>query len=351
MKKILSIFSIFLAMALVVPVFAQDADAPDVAKLTYGKNMWIAPHFLLQVQGNGVEDGTPAGDAWKKQAQIKRARIMLKGQAAENVTFFMETDANQIGANATAKKDVFIQDAFINYKIMDELQIATGMILPAFMHHARQSAVSLLGLNYNSEKEVGIVSLPGNVWRDTGVEFRGLVMNGKIDYHVGIYDGPDSNKNDMPRVTGRIQFNLNDVETDFYYSGNYLGKKQIISFGAGIDYLKDDESYMAWTIDAYIDMKNFTLQLGFVKDDDSTGKDYSGFAEAGYLFMEKIQPVVRFLGVAKTDDTSASYLFVGGNYFINGHNANIKAEFGLPLIGDNTDTDPMKINLQAQLFI
>jgi len=346
-----------MVLALSLPVLAQEAKPaePTVGKLTYGENLWIQPHFLLQVLGAFKEDN--AGNAWSKDASIKRARIILKGSVAKDVTFFVETDAAQTGAdtNATAgstNKDVFIQDAFIDYKVMDELKIAAGMILPAFMHHNRQSAVSLLGVNYTTES----VPLGGNVWRDTGVEARGLFLDGMIDYHVGLFSGQnnDTNENDWPRIIGRLQINFLDAETDFFYSGNYLGKKRIASIGGGIDFQNAPEGgdpYVAWTVDAYVDLEGATCQAGFVMVNDSqfgSTIDKSFFVEAGYFLQDfNLQPVVKYYYTNTTADVENSYIFGGLNYFINKHNANLKAEFGYPLM----DSDGMVVNVQAQIFI
>ncbi len=191
---------------------------------------------------------------------------MLHGQATKNVTFFIETDDFKIGSQgpaaqysssttvaedgdetttddathshtATDSKGTFIQDAYISYKIADEFQISAGMMILPFMHHSRQSAVSLLGVDYN----VGVVPLGGttNVWRDTGVEIRGLLFEtaakkqGLFDYRIGVYRGPakrdmnntpesndDINPHSYLRYSGRLQLNIVDSETGFFYSGN-----------------------------------------------------------------------------------------------------------------------------------
>ncbi|PKL37517.1 MAG: hypothetical protein CVV44_14305 [Spirochaetae bacterium HGW-Spirochaetae-1] len=346
-----------MVLALSLPVLAQDAKPAEttVGKLTYGENLWIQPHFLLQIQGNFQEDN--AGSDWSKDAQIRRARIILKGSVAKDVTFFVETDAAQWDngkndATATSKtKDVFVQDAFIDYNIMDELKIAAGMILPAFMHHNRQSAISLLGVDY----AVKTVPVGGNVWRDMGVEARGLFLDGMIDYHFGMYSGADgdTNEGDWPRLIGRLQFNFLDAETDFFYSGNYLGKKRIASIGGGVDYQnapQGGDPSVAWTVDAYADLDGFTCQAAYVQVSHSQFAtiDKSAFVEAGYLFEEfMVQPVVRYYYADDNTLGEISYIYGGLNYYINKHNANLKAEFGYPLM----DSDDMVVNVQAQIFI
>lgn len=402
-----TIMALLVATAFTVPVLAQEeAPAePAVAKLTYGENKWIDVHYLLQVQGNFAETWNDNKDDshsyWSKGVMVRRSRIILKGQVAENVTFFMETDDFKIGANGNTENkanNVFTQDAYINYKISDAAQIAAGMILLPFMHHDRQSAVSLLGVDYNG----AVIPFAGttNVWRDTGVEVRGLLVDGLVDYRVGVFQGvpyndgadgtgdpgdadyvpetpgDDINPYDELRYTGRVQINLGDPEAGFFYSGNYLGKKSILSFGGGVDYQnhavrnEDGEldTYMAWTADVTVDRKIgdmvLALQGAYVNVTNQPGKveEQNGYFVQAGLLVGNIQPVVKYMSWTSVDgtvdddgeveDEVKSSFAAGVNYFINGHNANIKAEYVQAIGEHNKDGKNAKaVNIQCQIFI
>ena len=430
-------FTVLLAMLAValftMPVFAQDAGVP---KLTYGPNQWLQVHFLLQAQYQSAaiwdadrpayaEDETDSDATWDSTFKIRRARIILSGQVAQNVSFFVETDdynrggRGNAGAAGGTGEGTFIQDAYVDFTIAPEFKIAMGMILLPFMHHNRQSAVSLLGVDYN----VDVVKFMNNkVWRDTGIEFRGLLAGGVIDYRIGVFQGQEReldveneagtdrvghlNGNAAPRFVGRIQLNLMDAEDGFFYSGNYLGKKKIVSFGGGIDYQSNAgidydyqtstpnkiDDYFAWTLDFTVDYPFapgtvLALQGAYVHIDnrwsrttktrihgtalesyydyDYYGEEYGYFVQAGLLLMNTIQPVIKYsTWVNKNknaigDDTS-TYLTFGLNYFISGHNANIKIEYRHPL-GEDESRSPsvdqidtsgqQQVTLQAQIFI
>jgi len=393
---------LLLAMAFVMPAIAQE---DGVAKLTYGENKWVALHYLLQAQGS-YQQQTDNADKhyYGNDAKIRRSRVILKGQLSEKVNFFMETDApNQEG---DSKSYLFTQDAYIDYAIMDELKIAAGHILLPFQHHNRASAVSLLGVDYN----VKTVPVGGNVWRDTGVEARGLLFGGIIDYRVGAFNGEDRqwvtvddsipapvedtqlNENDGLRYTGRVQLNFMDAESAFFYSDNYLGKKKVLSIGGGVDYQKDvyakdvekTDDYMAWTADLTVDLpigtgNSFTLHGSYTQlenspkfDDNPDVVDPTGtldtyksvtqtyestmyFVEAGFLWNNMLQPVVKYwTNKTKADkdaDELETTMLTGGlNYFINGHNANIKIEYNYP-IEDQGHTIDRGVIVQAQIFI
>ncbi len=397
---------LLLAMAFIMPAMAQE---DGVAKLTYGENKWVALHYLLQAQGMYQQDQDNAGKQYYgSDAQIRRSRVIIKGQVSEKVSFFMETDApKQEGINS---KNLFTQDAYIDYAIIDEFKIAAGHILLPFMHHDRSSAVSQLGVDYNANT----VKVGSNVWRDTGVEVRGLLFGGIIDYRAGAFDGQDRewvtmddtdrtedtqlNKNDSLRYTGRIQLNFLDAEEGFFYSGNYLGKKKVLSLGGGVDYQPDvyakdvdkTDDYMAWTVDLTVDMpvgkgNSFALQGAYVQynnnpkfdsnpDVEEVVVDFGGdtydeytykgvtqtyestayFVQMGFLWNNMLQPVVKYWNTNTTavedgDEVQTTMLTGGLNYFINGHNANIKIEYNYPLKDEGHNID-RGVVVQAQIF-
>lgn len=409
MRLIKVVLTVLLAMAFIMPAFAQE---DGIGKFTFGENKWVSLHYLLQAQGMYQQDQDNAGKQYYgSDAQVRRSRVILKGQVSEKVTFFMETDApKQEGINS---KNLFTQDAFIDYAIMDEFKIAVGHILLPFMHHDRSSAVSQLGVDYNS----ATVQVGSNVWRDTGVEVRGLLFGGLIDYRVGAFDGQDRewvtvddsapetatedtqlNKNDSLRYTGRVQLNFLDAEEGFYYSGNYLGKKKVLSLGGGVDYQQDvyakdvdkTDDYMAWTVDLTVDVpvgagNSFALQGAYVQYNNNPKFDanpdeeeeyldvgptyavntYKGvtqtyestayFVQAGFLWNNMLQPVVKYWHTNTTlvedgDEVQTTMLTGGLNYFINGHNANIKIEYNYPLKDEGHAID-RGVVVQAQIFI
>ncbi len=366
---------LLVAAALVVGLAAPSFAADGIAKFTFGDDQYLELHYLLQVQAfSQYKDGGTESDYWAKDFKIRRSRVIIKGQAAQGVEFFMETDApNQEDG---AQTNLFTQDAYIDFTIAKELKIAFGHILLPFMHHDRQSAATLLCADYTT----AVVPVGGNLWRDTGVEFRGLLANGLIDYRVGVFGGKDrdatttpiTNKNDMPRYTGRIQVNLKDAEDGFFYSGNYLGKKSIISFGFGVDYQQDvyttpgakAKDYTAWTADVYFDhpvASNYvlTLQGAYVNVKNgvfgvSAEKANMYFAEGGFLINGTWQPVARYY-YKETENGSVksktSEIAGGLNYYIKGHNANVKVEYAQQLKDDSDDFKNKQITVQCQIFI
>ncbi len=250
--------------------------------------------------------------------------------------------------------------------------------------------MSLLGTDYNHS--VIPLSNTTNQNRDTGIEFRGLLFNtatkkkGLLDYRIGVFRGPadrntystedksdDVNRQSHPRYCGRIQLNIMDPETGFFYSGNYLGKKNVFSIGGGMDYqnhaMRNNKNnlkpYYAWTIDVNFDANvaiDYVLALqgaivyannSPVEDNLYIHKQYGFFIQTGVLIKKTIQPVIKFTRYNNSDINYKKDDLCGGlNYYIDGHRANIKLEYKFPLSGDHKkDPGEKKLSLQCQVFI
>ena len=383
-----------------LPVFSEEKDS---LKLSYGQDRWIALHLLLQAQlysQNNYDElgGESESDAtWSRSSQMRRSRIILNGQVNKYVEFFYQTDDIFVGQQGPGKqysttktdntgdtyndsKGVYTQDAFINYKVADEFEVTVGLMCLPFMHHNLESAASLLGVDYN----YATVPISGstNEWRDTGLQFRGLIQR-VFEYRVGVFRGYPKDDRDAeadseaktdgaPRFTGRIQVNFDEAETGFFYSGNYLGKKNILSIGGGIDYQKNAGNlgtYLAYTGDATIDYKIsdeavITFQGAYVKVAHQPGasvkNQWGWYAQIGALFYGQVQPVVKYqywdgdavFTDGNGDDVKISYMNYGLNYFIDGNNANIKAEYQNPMGKDNKSVSgEKKATIQFQIFI
>lgn len=393
MKK-LSLKALVPAVLLASTFTTAPANAIAKFKINDESNVWIS--LLLQLRGEWIEDGQVDGSGWRSDFYIRRARILFGGTINRYVDFFVETDNPNMGKDKPIKDDdgniigyksnndtkTFIQDAWIRLKLAKEFNIVMGQILLPFSHNNATGATSLLGVDYN----LTVVKFPPTsnfIWRDYGVEVMGLVSlpKGSLDYRVGLFDGVETlkgdnvtiNEDDNYRITGRLQYNLFDAE-GFYYKGTYLGKKKIVSLGAGLDYQKnaaaDDydaptkvDDYKAWTVDMFVDYPLTggdvaTFQIGYINYDyGNTGNPNDGtavYAEAGYLFNKqigfgKVEPIIRYQSFdsdspSGKDDTG---LYIGLAYWIDGFRANIKAEYEFDG-GDGKDQDIF--TLQAQIL-
>ena len=167
---------------------------------------------------------------------------------AQNVT---TTDAMGMMVTNTSAKNtpgMNIQDAFITYKPMgDMFKIDVGYMLPPLAHNAVQGATTLYAWDY-----FFYTFRSGNALRQLGQPDRPRrrravarpVVGGHLEYRLGLFQGlrqaqqttTDAVARNFFRVTGRVQINLLDPETGFFYAGTYLGTKKVLSIGASFDF-------------------------------------------------------------------------------------------------------------------
>jgi hypothetical protein len=327
------------------------------------------------MQGQFESVGSSGLDGMSNNLFMRRARILLGATLFDDLEFFFETDfADLHKANAEGVKStpgMNIQDAFFTYKgLGDPLKVDFGYILPPSSHNGLQSAASLYGWDYyaNSFRNSNAFNTSaGPVGRDLGLQLRGLLLDKKLEYRLSALQGlrepatmTDVQAQNMFRLAARVQVNVLDPETGFFYGGTYFGAKQILSFGAFYDF---QDEYKHWGVDGFLDMPlgpgALTVQANLVQYD---GGDYiaalpkqtSIMAEAGYTFAAaRLSPIVRFETRTMDESSAASpdetRISGGLAYWLHGHKFNLKA-FYTRVNPDPAPHGYNAINLQAQFF-
>lgn len=335
-------------------------------KLAVNDDVWMQVGFLGQVQFEAVEDGSGNNDEWSNDFFARRARIMATGSVHKNVKFFFDTDVPNAGKRNTSS-DLVWNTGFIDVQIMPQLNISIGRILVPFSVENRASAAQTLGIDYNLRPtKVPSIADSRAAWRDDGIEVRGLLFEGLIDYRVGLFRGErDSvtNGDDNLRTTGMIMVNFADAQPGWFYNMNSLGALKVLSFSAGYDYISlggaGVEDHKAWNLGAHIDQPLGNGRIvGSATFYDWDGPYYSGqtaSVQAGYLlpcpFREgsHIQPVLRWQHQDPDNGTELNTFNIGLNYFLKGHNINFKVDYAINdqiINGDKVDA----FRFQTQLL-
>jgi hypothetical protein len=261
-------------------------------------------------------------------------------------------------------------------------------MLPPLAHNALQSAASLYGLDYfaNSFLQSNVFGTSVNpVGRDLGLQLRGLVLDGHLEYRLGMFQGKRSPQSTTPsataggaatvdevasrnsfRFTGRVQVNILDPETGFFYSGTYLGGKRILSLGGAYDYQHYDlGSYKYWAVDGFLDLPagpgTATAQVNFAQWNGGSlvtlSKREAVMAEAGYRIADIwLSPILHFEklwipGTGGAADASETRYAGGLAFWYYGHNGNVKAFYTRVHPTTAGEKDYNLINLQAQIFV
>src|SRR6478735_1866772 len=363
------------------------------------KNATLKIGLLLQPQYEAISAGTSvsgvtAGEDTHKGMSnnlfIRRTRLLVGGSLFKTFEYFFDTDVpnlfkgdqNVVGgmtpSNGTGVKggtNLIVQDAFGTWKAAeDAFKVDIGYMLTPGAHNALQGAGTLYGLDYFANSFIHSTLFNSNVnpaGRDAGLQFRGLVHDNHLEYRLGIFQGKRNDGTadqvagqNMFRLAGRVQVNILDAETGFFYAGSYLGKKRILSVGAAYDFQDD---YKHWAVDGFLDMPlgpgGLTAQVnvGGWKGGDFTTPPLTDsvtaiMAEAGYRFDAiPISPIVKFeqlSGTIATADVTQTRIGGGLAYWPFGHTINVKGFFthastkveGTDAVGQD------QFQLQTQLY-
>ena len=336
--------------------------------------------ILLQPQFQSVSSA--ALDGYSSNLYLRRARILAGGTLFGVVDYFFDTDypnlflaenvAGMAGAPNTSVKNtpgMNVQDAFITYHAYgDMVKVDAGYMLPPLAHNAVQGAGTLYAYDYFAYSFLSgnDFNSSGNpVGRDLGVELRGLLIGGHLEYRVGLFQGLRSGEtatevgaNNFFRTTARVQVNLLDAEPGFFYAGTYLGAKKILSLGGSVDF---QDSYKYFAGDAFLDLPVgpglVTAQINVAQWNGGTliaalPKETAFMGEAGYLISGiELSPILRAEHLWVSNGAAPNQNRIGGGvaFWPFGHNTNLKA-FYTNIKVDGAARSVNQFNVQWQLY-
>jgi hypothetical protein len=375
------------------PVAAPSAPAasgaPGGLKIA-GTNATAKVGFLLQPAFESVGGPAKGSTSMSNNLYVRRARLMVGMTVGSDFELFAETDTpnlnRQVSPGVTptplGAPGAFIQDAFMTWKPMDEFKLDFGMMLVPFSHNGLQGATTLYGLEYFKYSFQQSGAFGNFVGRDTGIQARGIIAK-HLEYRLGAFEGKRAPAagtkvagRNAPRVMARLQFNLFDAETGYFYAGTYSGTKKVVSIGGGWDHQDD---YNAFAGDVFIDWPIVgedvvTAQFNYTHLDGKTWQPFtpampmampptaaSGIAkqdnimaEAGYrIGILKLSPIFRFELNKPATGMGSKTTNIGGGlaYWYMNHNANVKVFF----MNIKTDVATQKawnqLIVQTQFFV
>lgn len=351
------------AVALALVPHAASAWSP---KLEVSDTTWVQLGYLHQFWYQSVDDaaGVEGDTSRSSEFFTRRNRVMLLGQATENVHFFLNYDAAS-GNGAGARQDPVLTDAMIDFRISDAFKVMVGRQLVPFTIDNNTSAVTLTGIDYPTRALSNQPTTPsGAFWRDDGVTVRGLLAGGKIDYRVGYFAGDRdgaSNPDDDGRYTGMLMYNFASAQPGWFFNQNSLGALDVFTIGAGYDNISRSgagtDDHEAWSV--FFTMEK-TLGAGHMSF-NGTYIDWDGVAnafgsgtttslQAAFLPTgSKWQPVLRWQNQDPDNGDSLDTIGIGLGYYLSGHRVNIKAEYSIDdafIGGEESDA----FRIQTQLF-
>jgi len=175
------------AAAVLVGMMAPGAaQAQAIIKVNDDVNVKFG--LLLQGWADWNQDTLSSGYA--ENLFLRRARFIMGGQVAKNVTFFFETDNPNLGKAPKALGTGFIvQDAYLEWKIADAFALDGGLILIPMSRNGLQSAASQLSIDYGSFTFLNSAPTQSSVGRDTGFQAKGYLVDKHLEYRIGAFQG------------------------------------------------------------------------------------------------------------------------------------------------------------------
>ena len=308
--------------------------------------------------------GNPDGDGPSFDFFLRRARLMVWGNITKDLAYFIETDEPNLGRNGNFATTTFIQDAFFSYAFIPALKVDAGLMLVPLSHHTIEGATSLNALDYHAE----MVRFPtGRIFRDVGVQLRGFLLDDRIHFRLGAFQGvrnaavpapaapppeppPPLNNDGVPRFTAHVRGNILGVEPDFFLKGIYFTPTPIVSVGVGADYQPhsvyklDGErgNYLALSADVFVDYPftaddelivkanifNYSEGTSTIGTSNLPAGGITYYGEVGFRHAW-IEPVVFYEGVKAREDTlTVMAPHAGVNFWFIKHNFNLKTDVG-----------------------
>jgi Phosphate-selective porin O and P len=341
----------------VLLVFPSPARAQAV--ISAGDDVKLRFGVLGQFWADAIND--PFTDTETRNLFVRRVRLITSGEVVKRVSFFIETDAPNLGRTVNGKNitpSMIVQDAFVSFSVDKAFTLDAGLMFVPFSRNSIQSAASLLPIDYGAYTFAQSAATQSSTGRDTGFQARGYLVHDHVEYRLGAFQGArDAGSHNDFRYAGRIQVDLLDPEVGFFYTGTNLGKKRIASVAAAFD---KQENYHAFDVDGFVDLPVWTgaltAQLDYNRLDGGTffaalPTQNTYLAEVGFLLTPaRLTPFIQWTDrdlIAGTfgDENRTS---VGAAFWWAAHNANIKAAY--TRIAPSLSSRQHEFTLQLQLY-
>src|ERR1022692_1274137 len=242
------------------------AEAQAVVKVNDYVNFRLG--LLLQGQADFQQVANAANNdsaGWMQNYLVRRARIILGGQVAKDVFFYLDTENASLGkstqtltSGTTGVKapttGFNLLDAVGEWRAAKELNVQFGEILVPINRWILTSSASTFMLDQSSYNIVPSTALQNNTGRDTGGMIRGFFVNDRLEYRSAILSGfREPGVKNSPRFTERLQYDFFDTEVYALpsYAGANFGNRKILALGGAYD---TQDTYKLGSADLFLDL-------------------------------------------------------------------------------------------------
>ena len=328
--------------------------------------------FQLYFQSRDTGSG-PNGTDTTTDIFFKRNRLMLSGQLNDVYGFYSAIQYQgderiyATSVSATPGKNFDIIDTFFTADWSDAVRLRAGLTKDPLIREDNESCFEPLSVDRSYFVYTNLPRLN----RDFGVLLWGNIADALFQYRLSAMKGNDdvNDPQSSLRYTARVHVSLLDPEYSLTYKGTYLGKKKVLTVGAGyqsesdavygnVAGLSDRKDYNAYTYDAFFEYPTpggtFTVSGAYLKEDLNgaykgadpdlrsigiNGEKNGWYAKAGYLLPGKIGGADlqvygrlekwQFAQLQGIYDQEIKWSALGVNYYINGQNLRLTLEYSI----------------------
>jgi len=318
--------------------------------------------FGVEVQSNYEALQDVNSEGYSQNFYLRRARFLVLGILGHGVSTYLQMDGGaMLGyAGQTGIKNIntgfrlidgFAQWAFAG----NAMALQAGLWLVPSVRQVLTKNWEFMSLDVADWVYQEQTALTENVVRDYGVGLNGVILNDKLSYRVGVFDGyrylagtavpplgaPAGSRNPM-RIAGRLMYDFFEPEHAYAYNGTFLGPNKVASVafvgdGQGDYKAFGGDAFFQWPVGPgaavtaeadylHYDANHFVYSIGGTPT--LLPEQQTFFANAGYSFLKyKVQPFVRYETLTYADPVNHSkeQSRAGGgvNYYVLGFNFKI----------------------------
>jgi hypothetical protein len=363
-------------VALLVALGSPPGLAVEVKSGSDGFTLDISPQLQprIQLDFDGPAGAAPGGHA-NLDLFVRRVRLLTTGTAYNQFTFAILLTTVNLGQQGNYNVSPFVQDLFLGYVPVKDVNIEMGFLYMPLSHAALESATA--GSALEGPGDILLYNNARNL-RETGIQVRALLLDRRVLVRGGFYEGarstnpsvvPALNPRGVPLTAAMIRFNIIGDETRYAYPALYLDGTTRVSIGVGGQYQPRSgglrpgsasyDDYIALAADVFADVAltattEATLTLGGYRFDYGSGNARTGNGAHGEVAYRwgMLGPQANFYWF-NSDTKKNSYRKIAGglNLFLQGHHARVQAEFASTIANADLATTPAlhQIVVQTQL--
>ena len=331
-----------LIAVLLLLAFGRAGQSEAQALIKVNDNVNFKLGILLQPQADfqEVANATNNGSGgYQQNLLIRRVRLILGGQVAKDVFFFVETENASLGKSTQAVGGTTglkspgtgfsLLDAAGEWRIAKEFNIQFGEVRAPISREGLKSAPNNFMLDTSAYAFLASTALQNQSGRDTGFMVRGYFFCDRLEYRSAVLSGlRQAGVKNSPRYTNRLQWNFFDTEVYNLpsYSGVNFGNKKILALGGAYD---TEADYKFASADMYLDFPitvgsfESTIAYQYINGGKllpSLPEQNTFSVEAGvFIKKAKIAPIVRYeqktFTPAINERSNESRFVAGLNYY------------------------------------